>query len=289
MERSGPKASKGARKFNMGLGITTASRTVSKQAFRSALFAFGFHAVKQTKTVDLLDLMTKLRPQDCGIDLIRIGSSRDGGYLIPDDLGGIEYCFSPGVSSISDFENQLADRNIKSFLADYSVDGPPVARSEFTFDKKFLGPFDDGKYFTLASWKDKYLKDYAGDLILQMDIEGAEYEVILSAPDGLLDQFRIMGIEFHGVDRLYDAFTFRLLSSCFEKLLRLFHVVHIHPNNFGESVRRGELEVPVTMEFTFLNKRRVKSTRAKMSFPHKLDQDNSRLRRHLPLAKCWYS
>ena len=269
----------------MGLGIKTASR----QAFRSVHFALGFHAVEQTKSADILGLMRKLRPQNCGIELIRFGGSGDGGYLIPDDLGGIEYCFSPGVNTVSDFENQLADRKIKSFLADFSVDAPPIFRPEFVFDKKFLGAFDREHFITLASWKDKYLRNYTGDLILQMDIEGAEYEVILSTPDSVLDQFRILVIEFHCLDRLFDAFVFNLLSSCFEKLLKSFHVVHIHPDNSGESVRRGDIEVPIMMEFTFLNKRRASSDRPQVTFPHELDADNSRTARHLTLPKCWYT
>ncbi len=268
----------------MGLGIRTASR----QAFRSALFGLGYHVAEQTKTADMLGLLSKLRPQDCGMELIRIGGSGDGGYLVPDDLKGIEYCFSPGVSHVADFENQLADQNIRSFLADFSVDASPISRPEFIFDKKFLGSFDHDHYFTLASWKNRYLKEYSGDLILQMDIEGAEYEVILSTPDSLLDQFRILVIEFHALDRLFDSFVFNMYSSCFEKLLKSFEVVHIHPDNSGECVKRGNIEVPVMMEFTFLNKRRTNGAKPQTVFPHKLDADNSLSARHLSLPECWY-
>jgi hypothetical protein len=232
--------------------------------------------------------MRKLRPQDCGKELIRIGGTGDGGYLIPDDLEGIEYCFSPGVNVVSDFENHLANLKIKSFLADYSVDSPPVQRPEFIFDKKFLGSTDNGKFMTLASWKDKYLRDYACDLILQIDIEGFEYQVIINTPDRLLGQFRIIVIEFHYLERIFDPVFFELLSSCFDKLLELFHVVHIHPNNCCGSVKKGDLEVPRLMEFTFLNKKRVSGTNPHLSFPHKLDRDNT-TKRPLHLPKCWYS
>ena len=183
-----------------------------KSRTESALFSLGLYVLtNQTRTSDVVGLIQKLRPLDCGIELIRIGGSGDGGYLIPDDLEGIEFCFSPGVSTISEFENQLADRNIKSFLADYSIDGPSINRPEFTFDKKFVGPTDGDKFFTMATWKDKYLKDYQGDLILQMDIEGSEYGVILSTPDHLLDQFRIIVIEFHGLEKLFDPFVFEYI------------------------------------------------------------------------------
>ena len=271
--------------IEMGFGIRTAYR----KAFRSTLFSLGYHVVEQTDTVAILHLMRKLCPLDCGVDMVRIGGDSDGGYLVPNDLDGIEYCFSPGVNTCAEFESQLADRGIKSFLADYSVDSPPVDRPEFIFDRKFLGPFDRDNWFTLSTWKDKYLANYRGDLILQMDIEGFEYETILTTPLNLLRQFRIAVIEFHGLDRLFDSFVFGRLSSCFEKLLEVFNVVHIHPNNSGESIIRGAIEIPEMMEFTFLNKSRCAMTTPVRQFPHRLDRDNSLTARPLVLANCWRS
>jgi hypothetical protein len=259
-----------------------------KTAIKSRFLKHDLFVASQTRAEELAPMIRKLRPLDCGIDLIRVGASADGGYLVPDDLKGIEYCFSPGVNTIAEFENQLADRGITSFLADYSVDAPPVEREQFVFDKKFLGASDRDEFFTLSTWKDKYLKGYKADLLLQMDIEGFEYEVILGAPDSLLNQFRIMIIEFHALDKLFDSFTSKIFGSCFEKLLQNFHVVHIHPNNCGEVVCSGEFQIPKTMEFTFLNKRRVHECSSRLTFPHPLDADNGR-RRSVVLPKCWYS
>lgn len=260
-----------------------------KRLTESFLFATGPYVVLgQTRSPDIRALMHRLRPLDCGFDLIRIGANGDGGYLIPNDLEGIEYCFSPGVSVIADFENQLADRQIRSFLADYSVDRPPIERPEFIFDKKYLGPSDGDKFITLSSWKEKYLKDYSRDLLLQMDIEGSEYAVILSTPEQLLDQFRIIIVEFHGLEKLFDPFAFNLISSTFDKLLNLFYVAHIHPNNFSGKFARGNLVIPRNMEFTFINKKRVRSTKPELRFPHPLDVDNVP-RRTLVLPECWFS
>ena len=133
-----------------------------EELVRKWLMALGLNVTRTAKTVDVLGLIGKLQPQDCGIELIRIGADGDGGYLVPNDLEGIEYCFSPGVNTSSHFEDHLANLNIRSFLADYSVDAPPVTRPEFTFDKKFVGATDRGEFFTLATWKKKYLKDYTG-------------------------------------------------------------------------------------------------------------------------------
>jgi hypothetical protein len=263
-------------------------KDAAKSIARSALLELDMYVGHKTTRSELLALIKKLRPLDCGIELVRVGGNCDGGYLIPDDLQGIEYCFSPGVSRVASFEDQLADRHIRSFLADYSVDAPPIMRPEFVFDRKFLGASDRANFFTLGTWKEKYLGGYAGDLLLQMDIEGAEYEVILNAPDSLLKQFRIIVIEFHWLDRLFDWFAFRFYASCLEKLLNYFYVVHAHPNNGFDVVRSGGIEIPPVIEFTFLNRSRAKTAVPRSDFPHRLDADST-ARKHLTLPRCWYS
>src|SRR5712692_9308133 len=163
-----------------------------KSLIKNVAFSAGVTLTRQIKGADVLDLIAKLRPQDCGRDLIRIGGDADGGYLIPDDLKGIEYCFSPGVGASVSFESHLATLNIKSFLADYSVDSPPFHRPEFTFDRKSVSANESQTSFTLTSWKDKYLRDYTGELLLQMDVEGSEYEVLINTSNDVLRTFRIM-------------------------------------------------------------------------------------------------
>ena len=255
---------------------------------RTSILSLGYNLSERSNPGDLRRLIGQLRPEDCGYELIRIGAPADGGYLIPNDLNGIEYCFSPGVSTISTFENHLADWNIKSFLADYSIECPPIIRPEFVFDKKFLGCGNYGNYITLSAWKEQYLPRYQGDLLLQMDIEGSEYSVIMNTPDELLEHFRIIVVEFHDLHKLFDAVTFRLFAACFEKLLQYFHVTHIHPNNIGGSVRSGDIEVPKYLEITFINNRRVRQTKRRLSFPHPLDAPNDPAYPRLDLPKCWY-
>jgi hypothetical protein len=47
------------------------------------------YLAKATPVSKIQDLISKLRPKDCGIDLIRVGREADGGYLLPDDLEGM--------------------------------------------------------------------------------------------------------------------------------------------------------------------------------------------------------
>jgi hypothetical protein len=91
-----------------------------RKIIKEAAFAAGLNVTRQTPIEEIRQLIRTLRPVDCGKPLIRIGGDGAGGYLLPDDLEGIEYCFSPGVSTVADFESHLATLHIKSFLADYS-------------------------------------------------------------------------------------------------------------------------------------------------------------------------
>jgi hypothetical protein len=260
-----------------------------ERKIRDGAFALGYNFTDQTSVADVRELIRKLRPVHCGKELIRIGGPADGGYLLPNDLDGVEYCFSPGVGPTVDFDSHLATLNIKSFLADYSVNSPPIAKPEFTFDRKFLGAIDSETSFTLKSWRDKYLAPNIHNLLLEMDIEGSEYEVILSTPSDTLKDFRIMVIEFHSLERMFDPFAFAMFNTCFEKILEHFHVVHIHPNNCCGKVKRRGIEVPRIMEFTFYNKNRATETKYRKDFPHILDRDNTPRKKPLHLPKCWYS
>jgi len=52
----------------------------------------------QIKDAELADFLRRVRPVTTDHELVRIGEARDGGYLLPDDLEGISYCFSPRES-----------------------------------------------------------------------------------------------------------------------------------------------------------------------------------------------
>ena len=125
-----------------------------KEFIKDTAFAARVSFTKHTDSADVLDLIAKLRPQECGKNLIRIGGAGDGGYLLPNDLEEIQYCFLPRVGGVEDFESYLTTLNIRSFLAEYSVASPPNQRPEFTFDRKFLSVNDTEISFTLKSLKE---------------------------------------------------------------------------------------------------------------------------------------
>lgn len=245
-----------------------------------------------SRTTDLAFLesfIDSLRPCATEHALVRLGPANDGGYLVPDDLEGIAGCVSPGVSTEVGFDLAMANMGIDVYMADASVDAAPAVNPRFHFIQKFLDVCDGPKRMRLEQLVDIAAQAADADLLLQMDIEGSEYCVLLDTPLETLTRFRIMVIEFHSLSNLLDRFSAGLIHKTFAKLLRTHVIVHIHPNNIGRPVFRGNIEIPPTMEFTFHRKDRVRGCRKNsLSFPHHLDSDNRPDRPTVVLPACWW-
>ena len=227
---------------------------------------------------------TALHPRR--VDLVRIGPAEDGGYLLPDVLDGIEACFSPGVGTCSDFELACAERGMQVFLADATVDGPAVEHPNFHFVPKYIGGYDDDTTISLDAWVDASCPG-TGDLLLQMDIEGAEYASLLAATPALLRRFRVMAIEFHLLGHLAADPFFAIAAAVFAKLLARHDVVHIHPNNFCGIVDVAGIPTPQVMEFTFVRRDLIDSDGWATQFPHPLDVENDPTNA-MPLPAPWF-
>src|ERR1035441_7551539 len=107
--------------------------TLVKNNVKSALYRKHYVISRATESTALAKFFSSVRPISTNHELIRIGGNSDGGYLIPNDLAGVNVCFSPGVSLVANFEADLASRGISCFLADYSVDAPPIINHLFHF------------------------------------------------------------------------------------------------------------------------------------------------------------
>ena len=113
------------------------------------------------------------------LELQRYGNQYgDGGYILPNDLQNIEYLFSLGVGTQYSFEEDMNNRNIKCFLADYSVETSSFENSNLNFYKKYIKAYNSKNSLRFEDWKDQCLKsDKRGEFIIQVDIEGDEYQV----------------------------------------------------------------------------------------------------------------
>lgn len=235
--------------------------------------------------------LKKFRAHYVSVALNRIGGETDGGYLVPDILHQVKFCFSPGVGETSTFEKELSDSyRIKCFLADGSVQGPTVSDPNFEFDRLFLGPIDDATHVRLDSWISQKVSKDCGDLLLQMDIEGGEYAVLNSVPRKTLSKFICLVIEFHDLHKIRTFSFFKKFQSSFNKIFQDFFVVHAHPNNCCGAVGIETFSVPRVLEVTFLRKDLVKTLlkTEDVQLPHSLDRKNVPNKKELNLSKEWW-
>ncbi|GAA4434527.1 FkbM family methyltransferase [Ravibacter arvi] len=248
-------------------------------------------AANEASQRNVAHLIKRLRPYRTQFELIRIGPDGDGGYLLPDDLGNIKACFSPGVYTVSEFELECLEMyNMKVFMADRSVDKPNLNISEdrYSFQKKFIGCTNNEEFMTMDEWVNSTPVEINSDLLLQMDIEGAEYEALINMSDSLVRRFRIMVIEFHDLQALWEQNFFRIAETVFSKILQTHVCVHIHPNNWDPVFSRHGIKIPNLTEFPFIRRDSVELKGFQTSFPHRLDFDNTG-KKHFPLPQSWYS
>lgn len=245
------------------------------QFAKSAVFKLGLTPNRAVSIEQMRGLLARLQPQQSRFPLIRIGGEGDGGYLVPDDLDGIAACFSPGVDVTASFEADMLARGVPCFLADASVKAPPISHPAIDFIPRYLGAVTDAQTITLDHWvTEKAPSEAAGDLLLQMDIEGHEWIVLLNASDHVLSRMRIMALELHGFPNCLDPLAWQLVNATLDRLGRMFHVVHAHVNADRPPLRAGGIEIPYLLEVTLLRKDRSDTSGAVTQFPHPLDRSN---------------
>lgn len=234
----------------------------------------------KSTTDELVATWKKLAPVSINLDLVRVGPRGDGGYLVPENYMEVDAVFSPGVSDESGFELQMANLGIECFLADASVSGPAEKHPLINFEPKFLGAENHGQFITLENWIASHGK--SEDLkLLQMDIEGYEWEVLDQTPMTVIETFKIIVIELHDLNRLVNREFRERASRVLSKLLSTHEVLHVHGNNNSPSLQIRKYRIPQVLEVTLHHKEGIEVMGRRVA-AHELDSKNSKW---LPKAK----
>ena len=253
------------------------------------LSLFGYYLDKVSSNSEILNFIKILRPYSTEHKLIRIGGDYDGGYLVPDDLNGVKFNLSPGVGNRYHFELDLLKKNIPSYMLDASIDSISSKLKRCIFKKKNVGSINKKDQISINDLIESFKLKKKQDLMLQMDIEGMEYETILSLSKKNLDYFRIIIIEFNNLREIKNKFFLKIVMSTLEKILQNFVVCHLHPNNSCGINHISNLPIPNAIEVSFIRKDRVKKKTYTKSFPHYLDQPSVKNLKDIYLPKIWFS
>ena len=202
---------------------------------------------------------------------IRLGKKYDGGYVLLDDFSEDMHVYSFGIAQDVSFEKELAERGLQIFMHDHTIANLPEQHTNFHFNKVGISHIDELENHKLSM---KTLLEQNGDLenhnlILKMDVEGAEWDFITHTPTKILSQFRQITLELH---RLTDISQREKILSALNKLNETHQAVWIHANNFGLIEIAEGAEVPAYIEITYLNKAKYQTVSGSCCFPLDIDQ-----------------
>ena len=274
-------------KFSTNIRRYRAKFFINLQRF---FIRFGFFIGNVSSSDDIKSFLQLIRPVTSELKLIRVGGDNDGGYLIPDDdLENIETLISPGVGESIKFDLFFAKKNSKCILLDPTIKKLPTNHSfeNIFFEKKFFSSEMSENSVNLQWLIDKY-KIKSNHNILQLDIEGGEYDFLLNINPSDLRKFRIMVIEFHSLQILMYKNSFSFVKNIFKKILNDFYIIHIHPNNIYKPYFYKNYQIPSFLEITFIRKDRVSELYKTDSFPHPLDQPGSIHDKDYILPDCFW-
>ena len=158
----------------------------------------------------------------------------------------------------------------------------------FDFEATFVGTTDGPGWTRLDSWLSRKAPE-TGDLLLQMDIEGSEWAVLLATDEAVLRRFRIVILELHDVQRICLKSGLEEVRRALGGLLEDFEIVHLHANNNEKPVRHRGYEIPPVLEMTLLRKDRARRTTPVAALPHPLDVPNNEFMPEIVLEPYWYA
>lgn len=202
----------------------------------------------------ICSFIQKLEPQK-KTKLVRLGSINDGGYVVPMHLDGIAKLFSPGCDGLVDFERDLYEKySIPSIVLDQQSKKPEPLENYIEFQENWLDATTTSKTISLPDWVRQNSKS-TDILMLQMDIEGAEYEVLRNTPTEILNQFHTIIIEFHYFEMIKNSYLFDTkIKPAFSSVLKNHIPVFVNANNCCGEVQFYNLRFPRVFEITFLHK-----------------------------------
>lgn len=162
----------------------------------------------------------------------RVGSRNDGGYVMCGNLMAKATAgYSYGIGGNDDWGCSIS-KTLKSPVHQYDCFQPPTmgcAGGQFVPHNECVGTKAetvDGRLFDSIPSQITRNGDAAKNLIVKIDVEGAEWRALLETPDAVLDKFDQLAMELHGTSEAHYI-------DVVQKLKRTFHLVHVHYNNWA--------------------------------------------------------
>jgi hypothetical protein len=218
---------------------------------------------KRANRSGLVELCEQISSDNLNGDyqLIRVGSSHDGGYVMMHPRSTSCKVISLGIADNMEFEIELVEKNLVSaiFCFDGSIEKMPAKFDAIEFECRYIKAKETENSLTLSQ---VLVGIYSEELILKIDIEGDEWEVLDSLSKSELRKFSQIVGEFHGFASNMSDVEVQKMTTLLKRINGEFHLVNLHPNNWSQYRIIQGIPIPDVIELTFINRS------ISPSFPH---------------------
>ena len=219
-------------------------------------------------------------------NLVRIGPTHDGGYVIADGFN-YDLFISCGIANDIRFEEAFLDIHpIKCIAFDGTINSFPSHRNNMEWIPKNIGFSNTEKTTNLKEYIQTNKK-----IFLKMDIEGSEFNWLDSMTETELDNCSQIVLEVHWP---FDIYRMNMLK----KLNKTHYIIHLHGNNYCDrdipkhllsgrtydgtvtinNPKMSQIKLPEVFEVTYINKKLCDYSLVrieKIQFPTVLDYPNN--------------
>lgn len=190
-----------------------------------------------------------------GKNFVRVGRHNDGGYIMVDNFtaGGVAYSF--GISNDVSWDSDMAARGYEIFMYDPTIDALPAQNSKFHFFREGIAGLEirERSLNTLENFVRRNGHFDNDNMILKMDVEGAEWSFLSTVSSELLSRFDQMVFEFHFMVEEKDQSVMNATLACISKINRTHSLVHLHANNNVACLMLDDkILIPNVLELTYV-------------------------------------
>ena len=179
---------------------------------------------------------------------MRIGAKNDGGYILLDDFKNIKNAYSFGIANEISFDKELADKNIDIFMYDHTIKELPFIVPKFHWKKIGLSEKNEGN--NNMKTMNEIIKENGHmnekNMILKMDIEGAEWKIFKSLEPEILIKFKYIVVEFHFSNKIIANYL-----EVLKKINQTHQIFHLHCNNFCSFVNLEGYNICSALEISY--------------------------------------
>ena len=192
-----------------------------------------------------------------GKNFVRLGNPYDGGYIMVDNFnisgGGIAYSF--GIANDVSWDWDMVQRGYDVFMYDPTIDALPFNHEKVHFFKEgILGiEIKEQHMNTLENFIKLNGHENKSNMILKMDVEGAEWSFLSTVTSETLSKFDQILFEFHDLTKPKDQSVMNATLACIKKINQTHSLVHLHACNCGSIlVLDDKILFPDVLELTYV-------------------------------------